>query len=146
GMLSDVDLHSRMKGKNDEFTRRIAREGDPPWTSRHADDKRHPGQNPADPALQRHHAHSRHVVFPQQHVMLEEYRIVLTEIDLRNGNDLALDLASASAKAYLGHVLDPRSLTPPGFAHQVFDVERRPARATRHSRLLIHRLAPLAMN
>src|SRR6185369_2769857 len=117
-----------MEGKNDELARRVSREGDPSRAGRHADDKRHSGQDPAKPALQRHHAHPGGIIFPEKHMMFKEYRIVRAEIYLRNGHDLTFDLAGASAEADLSHVLDPGSFSPTRLANQVFDVERSTAR------------------
>src|SRR5579864_6575695 len=78
--------------------------------------------------------------------MFKEYRVASAEIDFGHRHDLALHLATAGTELELRHVFDARSLAPAGFADQVADVERRSAGAAGQSGLVVHALAPLALN
>src|SRR5438132_10559335 len=97
---------------------------------RDADNERHACQRALDAALQRHHRHRRMIVFPKQHVMLEEDRIALSKINLSHRHYLSLDLASAQSEVNLGHVADTRRLAPARFADQILNVQRRTASPT----------------
>src|SRR5215831_15897089 len=76
--------------------------------------------------------------------MLKEHGIALAQVDLRDGHDLALNLAGAQAKVNFRHVANARRLAPARFAYQIADVERRSTRAARKRALLVLRRTPLA--
>src|SRR5579863_5957108 len=78
--------------------------------------------------------------------MLEEDRVARAQVDLGHRHDLALHLARTGAEMDLGHVLDPRSFAPSRFAHQIPDIERRAASPARKRGLVVHALAPLALD
>src|SRR5215471_17515513 len=145
-MLAHVDFHPRMQWHHHQLPRRIARKGNAARTVRQAHDEWHSRQGPFHSALQRHHGHRRAIVFPQQDVVLEIHRIALAKRYLGHRNNLALDLASAPPKMYLGHVPDARRLTPARIANEVLDVERRPTIPARQRRRFIRSLAPVAFD
>src|SRR5437764_10356641 len=134
-----------MQGEHDQFSGRIAREGDASRPLRDADNERHPGQHALDAALQRHRTHRRHLVFPEQHVMLEIDCIARRKIQLCDGHYLAFDLTRALPELKLRHVLEARRFTPTRLADQILDVQRRSTGATGRRALLVHALAPLAL-
>src|ERR1043165_891782 len=145
-MLAYVQFHAGMQRQHDQLARRVPRKCNSSRTGGDTDDERHTCEDAAHAALQGHHAHLSLIVLPEQDMMLEKDRVLRTEIYLRDRDDLALDLTSASTKTDLGHVLDPRRLSPAGFADQVLDVERRSAGPTRDRALFVHRLAPLTQD
>jgi hypothetical protein len=77
-------------------------------------------------------------------VVLEVDALAGREIDLEDGDDLALDLAGAAAEVDAGHVAQARRLAPAGVADEVLDVERRPARPARRVAGRVLGVAPLA--
>src|ERR1039457_4982247 len=79
-------------------------------------------------------------------MVLEKDRVARSQVDLGHRHDLALHLTGAGAEMNLGHVADPRSLPPSGLAHQVAYVEWRSTGAARQRGLLVHPLAPLALD
>src|SRR5438270_11723545 len=111
-----------MQRHDDEFARRVAREGYATGAVRDADDEGHPGEGALDAALQGHHSHRRAVVLPEHDVVLEEDRVAGREVDFGDGYDLALDLTGARAEVNLRHVLYARGLAPARLADEVLDV------------------------
>ena len=86
------------------------------------------------------------VVLPQHDVVLEEDRVVRAQMDFGHRNDFAFHLAGAGAELKLGHVAEARGFAPAGLADQVANVERSAARAAGERGLLVHALAPLALD
>src|SRR5579862_9682135 len=78
--------------------------------------------------------------------MLEEDRVARAQVDLGHRHDFAFHLACTRAEMDLGHVLDPRSFAPSRFAHQIPDIERRAAGPAGKRGLVVHALAPLALD
>src|ERR1700733_3172129 len=78
--------------------------------------------------------------------MLEEDRVVRAEMDLGHRNNFTLHLAGAGAELKLRHVAQTRSFAPPRLAHQVANVQWRAARTAGERGLLVHALAPLALD
>ena len=78
--------------------------------------------------------------------MLEEDGIAGPQIDLGGRYDFAFHLAGARAEVDLCHVTDARRLAPTRFADQIANIERRSAGAARRGGLLVHTLAPLALD
>jgi len=146
GMFANVELHARMKRQEYQFAGGIARERNAARTGSDADQEWHPGEGALHAAGERHQSHRQVRVLPQHDVMFEEDGVSGAEVDLGGGNDLALHLASARAEVDLRHVLDPGRLAPARFADQIANIERSSAGAAGQSSLLIHALAPLALN
>src|SRR5580692_5934469 len=67
-------------------------------------------------------------------------------MDLGYRNDFTFHLAGAGAETKLGHIAQARGFAPTGLAHQVADIEGRAACAAGESGLLVHALAPLALD
>src|ERR1700686_3777042 len=78
--------------------------------------------------------------------MLEKNRVTGSEINFCHRYDLTFHLATAGAELELRHVLDARSFAPSRLADQIANVERRTAGAASESSLVVHTLAPLALN
>jgi hypothetical protein len=79
-------------------------------------------------------------------VVLEEHRIVRAKMDLGYRNNFALHLTGAGAELKLGHIAQAGSFAPARLAYQIPDIQRRTARAASESGLLVHALAPLALD
>src|SRR5580704_2042920 len=67
-------------------------------------------------------------------------------MDLGYGNDFAFHLAGTGAETKLGHIAQARGFAPAGLAHQVANIEGRAARPAGERGLLVHALAPLALD
>src|ERR1700734_2999388 len=78
--------------------------------------------------------------------MFEEYRIVRAQVNFRYRNDFAFHLAGAGAELKLGHVAEAWSFAPARLADQITDIQRRAARTAAERGLLVHALAPLALD
>src|SRR2546423_2915045 len=100
----------------------VSGEGDTSRSYGHVDDEGHARDGALHSTWKLHDIEACVGVFPEEHVVLEVDPIVLAQAYLGDGHYLALNLATAGPKAYLGHVLDARGLSPARFADEVTDV------------------------
>src|SRR5260370_36841433 len=78
--------------------------------------------------------------------MLKIDGVAMAQVDLGHGHDFSLHLAGAGVELKLGHVPEPWRFPPARLAHQAANIQRSPARAASERGLLVHSLAPLALN
>jgi hypothetical protein len=66
-------------------------------------------------------------IFPEQNAMLKKDGVAVRQGDVRNGDDLTLDLAHAVSEFHFGHVPQPRRFAPARIAYEIFNIQLRPA-------------------
>src|SRR6185437_12584992 len=145
-MLAHIQFHARMQRQHNQFSGGVARKRDSAWPVRHADYKRHARKNALESARKRHHAQRDLLILPEHYVMLKEDRVAGPQVNLGGRNNIAFHLASARVKVDLGHVAYAGRFPPAGFAYDIADVERLSASSAGQCGLVVHALAPLALD
>src|SRR5664279_2833164 len=88
------------------------------------------------------------IQFSSSSCQVEGEIVPVAEINLGpgDGDDLAFHLAGAGAELNLGHIANAGRFAPAGFTDQIPDIEGSSASAAGQRGLLVHALAPLALD